>query len=138
MTFTDQQESNNIITDLETLTGFAREDFSIFPEERSAIFGDLDIGYTVPGYEGKTVNLTSHPDGVLIGPAVTSSEFIKTTANKVIAIEKGALFTRFIEENVHNKHKSLLDFLRWTSAKANPKLHTPTPRRTRLASLHFN
>ncbi len=108
MTFQDQQESNNIITDLETLTGFAREDFSVFPEERSAIFGDLDIGYTVPGYEGKTVNLTSHPDGVLIGPAVTSSEFIKTSADKVIAIEKGALFTRFIEENVHNKHKSLL------------------------------
>jgi DNA topoisomerase-6 subunit A len=54
MTFTDQQESNNIITDLETLTGFAREDFHIFPEERSAIFGDLDIGYTVPGYEGKS------------------------------------------------------------------------------------
>jgi DNA topoisomerase-6 subunit A len=108
MTFTDQQESNNIITDLETLTGFAREDFSIFPEERSAIFGDLTIGYTVPGYEGKTLNLTSHPDGVLVGPALTSSEFIETKADKVIAIEKGALFTRFIEENVHNKHKALL------------------------------
>ena len=108
MTFQNQQESNNIITDLETLTGYAREDFSIFPEERSAIFGDLEIGYTVPGYEGKTVNLTSHPDGVLIGPAVASSEFIKTSADKVIAIEKGALFTRFIEESVHSKHKSLL------------------------------
>jgi DNA topoisomerase-6 subunit A len=108
MTFTDQQESNNIITDLETLTGFAREDFSIFPEERSAIFGDLTIGYNVPGYEGKKLNLTSHPDGVLIGPALTSAEFINTKADKVIAIEKGALFTRFIEENVHNKHKALL------------------------------
>jgi DNA topoisomerase VI subunit A len=108
MTFTDQQESNNIITDLETLTGFAREDFHIFPEERSAIFGDLDIGYTVPGYEGKTLNLTSHPDGVLIGPALTSAEFNSVRADKVIAIEKGALFTRFIEENVHNKHKAIL------------------------------
>jgi DNA topoisomerase-6 subunit A len=108
MSFTDQQESNNIITDLETLTGFAREDFSIFPEERSAIFGDLTIGYTVPGYEGKTLNLTSHPDGVLIGPALTSAEFVSTKADKVIAIEKGALFTRFIEENVHNKHNALL------------------------------
>lgn len=108
MTFTDQQESNNIITDLETITGFRREDFNIFPEERSAIFGDLNIEYTVPGYEGKTMNLTSHPDGVLIGPALTSSEFVNTNADKVIAIEKGALFTRFIEENVHNKHKSLL------------------------------
>src|SRR5512136_2348775 len=108
MTFTDQQESNNIITDLETITGFSREDFHIFPEERSAIFGDLTIGYTVPGYEGKQLNLTSHPDGVLIGPALTSAEFINTKADKVIAIEKGALFTRFIEENVHNKHDALL------------------------------
>lgn len=108
MTFTDQQESNNIITDLETITGFSREDFSIFPEERSAIFGDLNIEYTVPGYEGKTLNLTSHPDGVLIGPALTSAEFANTSADKVIAIEKGALFTRFIEEKVYSKHKALL------------------------------
>ncbi|MCW3994113.1 MAG: DNA topoisomerase IV subunit A, partial [Candidatus Bathyarchaeota archaeon] len=80
MKFTDQQESNNIITDLETVLGLSREDFNIFPEERSAVFGDLTIEYTVPGYEGKTLNLTSHPDGVMIGPALTSSEFVTTTA----------------------------------------------------------
>ena len=108
MTFKDQQESNNIITDLETVLGFSREDFNIFPEERSAVFGDLTISYTVPGYEGKTLNLTSHPDGVMIGPALTSAEFVETTADKVIAIEKGGLFTRFIEENVHKKFNALL------------------------------
>ena len=108
MTFKDQQESNNIITDLETVLGFSREDFNIFPEERSAVFGDLTIEYTVPGYEGRTLNLTSHPDGVLIGPALTSSEFVSTTADKVIAIEKGGLFTRFIEENVHKKFNAVL------------------------------
>lgn len=108
MSFKDQQESNNIITDLETILGFSREDFNIFPEERSAVFGDLTIEYTVPGYEGKTLNLTSHPDGVMIGPALTSSEFVETTANKVIAIEKGGLFTRFIEENVHKKFNAIL------------------------------
>jgi DNA topoisomerase-6 subunit A len=108
MTFQDQQESNNIITDLETVLGVSREDFNIFPEERSAVFGDLTIEYTVPGYEGKRLNLDSHPDGVLIGPALTSSEFVKTTADKVIAIEKGGLFTRFIEENVHKKYNALL------------------------------
>jgi len=108
MTFKDQQESNNIVTDLETVLGFSREDFSIFPEERSAIFGDLTIEYNVPGYEGRTMNLTSHPDGVMIGPALTSSEFVKTTADKVIAIEKGGLFTRFIEESVHKKFNALL------------------------------
>jgi len=66
MAFKDQPESNNIVTDLETVSGFAREDFNVFPEERSAIFGDLTIEYTVPGYEGKQLNLTSHPDGVMM------------------------------------------------------------------------
>ena len=108
MTFKDQPESNNIITDLETATGFAREDFNVFPEERSAIFGDLTIEYTVPGYEGKQLNLTSHPDGVMIGPSVVSAEFAKAGCDKVIAIEKGGLFTRFIEERVHEKYNALL------------------------------
>jgi DNA topoisomerase-6 subunit A len=108
MTFKDQQESNNILTDLETATGFAREDFNVFPEERSALFGDLTIEYTVPGYEGKQLNMTSHPDGVMIGPSVVSAEFAKTGCDKVIAIEKGGLFTRFIEERVHERFNALL------------------------------
>ncbi|MEM3463902.1 MAG: DNA topoisomerase IV subunit A, partial [Candidatus Bathyarchaeia archaeon] len=43
-----------------------------------------------------------------IGPALTSAEFVETTADKVIAIEKGGLFTRFIEENVHKKFNAIL------------------------------
>ncbi|MBS7623327.1 DNA topoisomerase IV subunit A [Candidatus Bathyarchaeota archaeon] len=108
MSFTDQQESDNLITDLETVIGYSREDFNVFPEERSAIFGDLTVEYTLPGYEGRRLNLTSHPDGMMIGPALTSAEFISCKADKVIAIEKGGLFTRFIEENVHKRHKALL------------------------------
>lgn len=108
MDFVDQAESDEIITDLETVINFPREDFNVFPEERSAIFGDLTIEYTVPGYEGKRLNLTSHPDGVMIGPALVSSEFVDCKADKVIAIEKGALFTRFIEERVHERFKALL------------------------------
>jgi len=106
--FKDQPESNSIITDLETVLGLSREDFKVFPEERSAIFGDLTIEYTVRGYEGKRLNLTSHPDGVMIGPALTSAEFVETSADMVIAIEKGGLFTRFIEEMVHRKFNALL------------------------------
>jgi DNA topoisomerase-6 subunit A len=108
MSFKDQPESNNVITDLETVINASREDFNIFPEERSAVFGDLTIEYTVPGYEGKRVNLTSHPDGVMIGPALTTSELIETSADKVIAIEKGGLFTRFIEEQVHKRFNAIL------------------------------
>ena len=106
--FKDQQESDNIITDLETVLGHSREDFNVFPEERSAIFGDLTIEYTVPGYEGNRLNLTSHPDGVMIGPALTRADFVETKADKIIVIEKGAMFTRFVEEKAHQKFNTIL------------------------------
>jgi len=106
--FNNQVESDNIITDLETVLGFAREEFNVFPEERSQIFGDLTIEYTVPGYEGKSLNLTTHPDGLAIGPALTTSDIKKTKANKVIVIEKGAMFTRLIEEKAFKQFKAIL------------------------------
>lgn len=106
--FMDQAESDELITDLEVLLGLAREDFNVFPEERSAIFGNLTIEYTVPGYEGKKLDLSSHPDGVMIGPALTTAEFADSNAEMVLAIEKGGLFTRFVEEGVHKKHKAIL------------------------------
>lgn len=106
--FKDQQESNDIIVDLETVFSRPREAFSIYPEERSAIFGDMTIEYTVPGYEGKKLNLASHPDGYLIGPSLSTAEMIDTSAEMVIAVEKGGLFTRFVEEKVHEKYKAII------------------------------
>ncbi|MBM1154802.1 DNA topoisomerase IV subunit A [archaeon] len=106
--FKSQRESDKTIADLEALLGAAREDFHIFPEERSAIFGDLTIEYTVPGYEGRQLNLTIHPDGVMIGPALATAEFVDTSAERVIAVEKGAMFTRFVEERVHERFRALI------------------------------
>jgi len=106
--FQDQAESDELITDLEVLMQTAREGMNIYPEERSAIFGNMTIEYTVPGYEGKRADLSANPDGVMIGPALTTAEFADTDAELVLAIEKGGLFTRFIEERVHQKHKALL------------------------------
>jgi DNA topoisomerase VI subunit A len=106
--FEDQPESDNIIVDLEAVLTSPREEFHIFPEERSSVFGDLTIEYTVPGYEGRRVNLSDHPDGYLIGPSLSSAELVDTSAELVIAIEKGGLFTRFVEEKVHKKFKSII------------------------------
>ncbi|QQG48580.1 MAG: DNA topoisomerase IV subunit A [archaeon] len=106
--FVDQAESDELITDLEVVMQMAREGMHIFPEERSAIFGDLTIEYTVPGYEGKRADMSGNPDGVMIGPALTTAEFVDTDAEIVIAIEKGGLFTRFVEEQVHKKYKAIL------------------------------
>ncbi len=106
--FEDQSESDNIIVDLEAVLARPREDFHVFPEERSSIFGDLNIEYTVPGYEGKKMNLSNHPDGYAIGPSLTTAELVDTSADIVIAIEKGGLFTRFVEEQVDKKFKAII------------------------------
>ena len=106
--YDDQSESDSIITDLESVISTARERLNIYPEERSAIFGDLDIEYTVPGYEGNRLNLSSHPDGYLIGPSLSTADFVDTSAEMIIAIEKGGLFNRFVEEKVHSKYKSII------------------------------
>jgi DNA topoisomerase-6 subunit A len=106
--FVDQAESDELITDLEVLMQMAREGMNIYPEERSAIFGNLTVEYTVPGYEGRKLDLSSHPDGVMIGPALTTAEFADTDAEMILAIEKGGLFTRFVEERVHKKYKAIL------------------------------
>ena len=106
--FEDQSESDNIIVDLEAVLSQPRENFHVFPEERSSIFGDLNIEYTVPGYEGKKMNLSNHPDGYAIGPSLTTAELVDTSAEVVIAVEKGGLFTRFIEEQVDKKFKAII------------------------------
>lgn len=106
--FMDQAESDELITDLEVLLESAREEFNVYPEERSSIFGNLTVEYTVRGYEGRRLDLSSHPDGMMIGPALTTAEFRDTDAEIVLAIEKGGLFTRFIEEKVHEKYKAIL------------------------------
>lgn len=106
--FADQSESDDIITDLESIISYAREDFNVFPEERSAIYGDLTIEYTVPRYEGKRINLTVHPDGVMIGPALATADFVDTSAEIVLCIEKGAMFTRLLEEEAHKKFNAIV------------------------------
>jgi DNA topoisomerase-6 subunit A len=71
--FSDQSESDRIVTDLECLTGLPRENFGIYPEEHSSIYGEVVMRYTVSGYEGKEIDLTVSPDGLPVGPALMTA-----------------------------------------------------------------
>ncbi len=107
--FQDQNESDVCITDVEAMLSVPREDFKVFPEERSAIYGDLTVEYTTPPrYAGKRVTMSDSPDGVMIGPHLVNSKFLQTKADKVIAIESGGMFTRFVEEEVNEKYNAIL------------------------------
>lgn len=108
ISFEEQRESDELIMDLEALIGFPREEINIFPAERAAIFGEIKIEYTVPGYEGRVVDLSQHPDGLMIGHAIKTAKFRSCKAERVFVIEKDAIFNRFIEERVYKKYKAIL------------------------------
>ena len=44
----------------------------------------------------------------MIGPHVVDSKFKECTADKIIAIESGGMFTRFVEDNAHEQFNALL------------------------------
>jgi DNA topoisomerase-6 subunit A len=106
--FNDQAESDRIITDLECLTGKPREIFGIFPEEHSSIFGSVKMSYTVPGYEGREVDLTLSPDGFPIGRALMTAEPVETDAEMILAVESGGMFSRLIETMAWKRYQAIL------------------------------
>ncbi len=107
--FKSQSESDNIITDVESIIGMAREDFNIFPDARSTIYGDLTISFKDKKTGNKReINLTFNPDGQTIGPTMVRSDFEKTSAKKVICIESGGMFQRLIEEDADEQFDAIL------------------------------
>ncbi|MFW9845974.1 MAG: DNA topoisomerase IV subunit A, partial [Candidatus Thorarchaeota archaeon] len=106
--FTDQAESDRIITDLECLTGQPRETFGIFPEEHSSVFGSVKMRYTVPGYEDREVDLTVSPDGFPVGRALMTAEPIETDAEVILAVESGGMFSRLIETKAWKRYRAVL------------------------------
>ena len=106
--FTDQSESDRIVTDLECLTGLPRESFGIYPEEHSSIYGEVVMRYTVSGYEGKEIDLTVSPDGLPIGSALMTAEPISSSAEIVLAVESGGMFSRLIETKAWKRFNAIL------------------------------
>ncbi|MFW9799267.1 MAG: DNA topoisomerase IV subunit A [Candidatus Thorarchaeota archaeon] len=106
--FSNQTESDRIIVDLECLTGLPREVLGIFPEEHSSVFGSVTMEYTVPGYEGRNVDLTMSPDGLPIGRALTTARPIRTDAEIILAVESGGMFSRLIETKAWDRYKAVL------------------------------
>jgi DNA topoisomerase-6 subunit A len=126
--FSDQSESDRIVTDLECLTGLQRENFGIFPEEHSSIYGEVVMRYTVSGYEGREIDLTISPDGLPIGPALMTAEPLESRAELILAVESGGMFSRLIETQAWKRFNAVLI-----------QLGGQPPRSTRrlMRNLHF-
>ncbi len=106
--FSDQSESNRIVTDLECVTGLSRESFGIFPEEHSSIYGEVIMRYSVPDYAGREIDLTISPDGLPIGPALMTAEPVRSKAEVILAVESGGMFSRLIETKAWKRFNAIL------------------------------
>ncbi len=126
--FNNQSESDKIVTDLECLTGLPRESLGIYPEEHSSIYGKVRMRYTVPGYEGKEIDLTVSPDGLPIGPSLMTADPIDSDANIILAVESGGMFSRLIETRAWDRFSAVLVQLGGQPPRATRhlmrKLHT--------------
>jgi len=106
--FDIQPESDDIVEDIEAMIGKPREDIKVIPNPKGSIYGDLTIKFKNPKGKTMTINCLDTADGQAIGPRTCEAQFVKTSANKVIAIETGGMYNRLIEENANEKFKALL------------------------------
>ena len=121
--FGDQSESDKVITDVEAIIGMAREDFNIFPDARSTIYGDLIVSFLDKKTKQKReLNLAFNPDGQTIGPTLVKSDFVKTGADKVICIESGGMFQRLIEEDADERFNAILVHLAGQAPRGTRRL----------------
>jgi len=121
--FQNQSESDNVITDVEAIIGMAREDFNIFPDARSTIYGDLVVSFLdKKTKQRRELNLTFNPDGQTIGPTLVRSDFERTGADKVICIESGGMFQRLIEEDADEQFNAILVHLAGQAPRGTRRL----------------
>ncbi len=122
--FNDQEESNELIEDLEIISDVNREEFHMHPEESGAsLMGPLKIkektnrgerelhlqedvgqsGYTVP----------NNPDSI---------EFLSHNLDFLIAVETGGMRDRLIENGFDNKYNALITHLKGQPARATRRI----------------
>ena len=108
--FDKQPDSDRNIEDLEALIGVSRDDMNMQAKAKSKIFGNLILKYTKkdPDFFGKQIDTMAIPKGTDIDQDVNTAEIVKYKADKVIVVEKNAVFNRFIEDKVVKKYNAIL------------------------------
>lgn len=106
--FNEQPESDDMIEDLEAMLDKPREELKVIPNPKGAIYGDIDLKFRNPKGKLMKVNCLNTADGQQIGPRTCEAKFLRTSADKIIAIETGGAYNRLIEEGAHEIFNALL------------------------------
>ena len=103
-TFEDQDESNNVVVDIETATGAIREDLHLFAEPKGRLFGPITINDS--GDRIDCMNMGT--SGLAIPSIVDHFEFEDFNADFVLVVETSAMVNRLVEEDFHSEHNAIL------------------------------
>jgi|AntDeeMinimDraft_6_1070357.scaffolds.fasta_scaffold00009_16 DNA topoisomerase-6 subunit A len=103
-TFEDQDESNNVVVDIETSTGAIREDLHLFAEPKGRLFGPITINDS-----GDSIDcMAMGTSGLAIPSIVDHYEFEEHSADFILVVETSAMVNRLVEEDFHKDHNAIL------------------------------
>ncbi len=104
--FLDQSESDPIIEDIEVTVSALREELGVHAETKGAMVGPLTIVDN-----GDTIDLTAMGSGGWAVPSIVEADvirFVKSSAQFVLLIEKGAVWQRFNKDRFWEKHRCVI------------------------------
>jgi len=122
--FSDQDESNKIIEELETITEQRREDFHMRPEESGAtIMGPLELREkTRRGDRVIHCQENVGEQGYQIPNNPDTIEFLNSDAKFVLAVETGGMRDRLIENGFDDEYGALIVHLKGQPSRATRRI----------------
>ena len=103
-TFEDQDESNNVVVDIETATGAIREDLHLFAEPKGRLFGPVVINDSGDSIDCMSMGTA----GMAIPSIVDHFEFEEHSADFIMVVETSAMVNRLVEEDFHKDQNAIL------------------------------
>ncbi|MFH7882321.1 MAG: hypothetical protein QW140_01205, partial [Candidatus Aenigmatarchaeota archaeon] len=117
-TFSEQNESDPIIIDLEVMLKVLREQLHLNADVRGRVVGDVIIRD-----RGDTINWSKLGSGGWAIPSnVEDLEFKKVNADFILVIEKNAAFERLHEDKFWEKHECILVTTQGQAARGTRRL----------------
>ena len=122
--FSSQDESNDLVEDLEIVTGVTREDFHMRPEESGAkVMGPLELReQTNRGDREIHCQLDVGQGGYQIPNNPDTIEFLDNDAEFVLCVETGGMRDRLVENGFDEAHDALVVHLGGQPARATRRL----------------
>ncbi|QFU83987.1 DNA topoisomerase IV subunit A [Natronorubrum aibiense] len=122
--FSDQDESNGLIEDLEIVSGVTREDFHMRPEESGAtIMGPLHLReQTRRGERDIHCQKDVGEGGYQIPNNPDTIEFLDCDADFILAVETGGMRDRLVENGFDDEYNALIVHLKGQPARATRRI----------------